>query len=252
MSTVNSLRRFWEGLGAFRPSLWPTLGAGFVVVCALGLCGWQVARDGERNAWLDVARAAWDLPGVDEAALAAPESAYFRDIILTGEWVEGALLEGGRRVVGGVGYGVFQVFETAGGRRLLVNRGNLRRADRDEGLAALTHGETVTLRGQLRPLPDSRSDAPVESPDLPPVWGRRNIAAIHGWVGDLEPGVYVWAGERLAEGEEPVPDPLLATGYGRVVRDNTSLHYAKQWLALALIIGLLWGWASFEANQRRR
>jgi len=251
MAMMDRLRSFRQGLGVFRPRLWPTLGAGFVVVTALGLCQWQVRRDGERNQYLDAARKAWDLPRVDEAALAAPDQVWFRDVTLTGAYTPRVMLEGGRRVDGAVGYGVLQVFETAGGRQLLVNRGDLRRADRDKGLAALDHGAPTTLRGQLRPLPAGGDNPPVESADLPPIWGQRNVGAIHAWAGGLEPGLWIWAGERLAPGEEPTPDPLLATGYGPAVRDNTSLHYAKQWFALALIIGALWGWASFEANQRR-
>lgn len=248
---IDRLRSSRQGLGAFRPRLWPTLGAGFVVVSALGLCGWQIQRDGVRNQHLITARAAWELPGVGPEVLADPFQALFRDITLSGSYQEQVMLEGGRRVGGSVGYGVLQVFETDGGQRLLVNRGDLRRADRDEGLAALDHGVPVTLRGQLRPLPESRDDLPIESPNLPPIWGQRHIGDIHVWVGDLAPGIWVWAGERLAEGQYPEPDPLLATGYGPVLRDNTSAHYAKQWLALALIIGALWSWASFEANQKR-
>ena len=251
MTSLDRIKSFRQQLGAFRPRLWPTLGAGFVVLAALGLCAWQIARDGVRNQHLDTARAAWELPGVGPEVLKSPDQALFRDITLTGTYLDQVMLEGGRRVTGEVGYGVLQVFETTGGQRLLVNRGTLRRADRDAGLAALDHGVPVTLRGQLRPLPESQEGPPVESPGLPPIWGQRHVAAIHAWVGDLEPGVWVWAGERLAEGEEALPAPLLATGYGRVVRDNTSAHYAKQWLALALIIAGLWGWASFEAHQRR-
>lgn len=252
MSLSDRIRSFHRGLGAFRPRPWPTLGAALVVVTTLGLCGWQLQRDGERNQHLPAAQAAWGLARVDQASLAADLDGHlFRDVALTGAYQAPVMLEGGRRVAGGVGYGVLQPFVTTSGLRLLVNRGNLRRADLEPGIAALTQGEPQTLHGQLRPLPQGRSDAPVTSAALPPIWGRRNIGAMHAWVGDLAPGVYLWAGEPLSAGQEPAPDPLLATGYGPVVRDNTSLHYAKQWLALAIIIGLLWGWASFEANQRR-
>jgi cytochrome oxidase assembly protein ShyY1 len=228
------------------------LGAGLVLVTALMLCLWQIRRDGERNQYLALARSAWEMPPLDQVEMTGALDQYlFRDVILVGQFEAPIMLEGGRRVGSLVGYGVLQPFATTDGRRLLVNRGNLRRSALEPGLQSLALAVEVVLAGQLRPLGGSADASPVLSQGLPPIWGRRSIAAIHAWAGGLVPGIYLWAGERLETGQEAEPSPLLASGYGPVLRDNTSLHYAKQWFALAVIIGLLWGWASFEANQRR-
>ncbi len=247
LSALQRLRR------EFRPRLWPTLGAGVCVVVLLSLCTWQVRRDAFKNRHLDQARAAAERPVLEGSAVVdSGQQAWFRDVRLEGRFEEPVCLEGGRKVAGVIAYGVLQPFETVDGWRVLVDRGELARGDLEEGLAALGADGPITLEGQLRPLPESRDEPPVISDALPPIWGWKHIGAIHAWVGEVHPGLYVRAGPRPGEGERPESASHLTGGYGPAVRNNTSAHYAKQWFALAVIVSLLWGWVSLEGNQRRR
>jgi cytochrome oxidase assembly protein ShyY1 len=245
-------REFRATLGPFRPRLWPTVGTLVVVIGAMGLCAWQVQRDGQRNEHWEVSKNAWSLPRL----VAVPDPSetaqnLFREVSLKGRFVSSVMLEGGHEAFGVAGYGVFQVFETAGGARVLVLRGSVRRAALEAVVQTMESDEGVTLRGQIRPLPSGPIQAPIEVEGLPPIWGRRNLSSIHAWTGLLMPGIFVIAGERLGESSRNTSGEIATAEYGPPERDNTSLHFAKQWFALALIFVLLWIWVSFESHQRR-
>jgi cytochrome oxidase assembly protein ShyY1 len=249
---MNEFQQFRANLGPFRPRRWPTIGTFAVVFVLMGLCVWQIQRDGERNRHWQISKTAWSLSRLS----VVPETSevhrsYFREVALEGEFVPPIMLEGGHDASGVAGYGVFQSFETVGGARVLVLRGSVRRPEVEEVVDRLKNEPPNLLRGQIRPLSPSKARPPIEVEGLPPIWGRGNVLSIHTWAGALQPDFFVIAGEREDETSPRLSNGLVSMAYGPPVRDNTSLHFAKQWFALAIIFVLIWIWISFEAHQRR-
>ena len=72
------------------------------------------------------------------------------------------------------------------------------------------------------------------------------MVGIHRHAEDVLPGVYLRAGPALQEDEEPRIEGALAVGYRPYTKRYDSLHYAKQWAAMAVILLGLWGWSSWE------
>jgi len=216
-----------------------------VGVLILGrLSVWQLQRHEFKNRFVEEAGAAASLPEVDgiSSDLHEVTAILFRHVRLQGHWEGPVLLEGGRSMKHGPGYGVMHRFVTTEGVGVLVDRGEVSRPEQ-----ALTLPLGPAVGGRLAPLPEGRDRAPVAGTD-PAIWPRKSLVGIHHRAGDVLPGVYLRAGPRLAPGVEPTLEGDLAVGYRPYTKTNSSLHYAKQWAAMALILAGLWGWASWERS----
>lgn len=226
----------------------PTLATFVGLLILLNLSAWQLRRHAFKNRWVEHAHAVEGMPVIDGPALGDGDLTplAFRHVRLQGAFRGEVMLEGGRRMKDGPGYAVLQVFETAD-YAVLVDRGEIPAAERDSTLAVVATQRPTSVQGQLRPLPDRGDHEPVSPTATPLVWPSRSLPGIYRHAGDgLLPGVYVRAGRALEPGQEPVPDPVLADGYRPIVKSYTSLHYSKQWAAMALILLGMWGWVSWK------
>lgn len=204
----------------------PSRGVRVLAVCAsliaFGLCAWQIRRDGERNEGREAALLVEGAPVLGDLDAPAP----WRRVAWTGSWDEAALMAG-RPVEGARGYGLLQVFTRADGRRILVDRGGLPA----DGVRLPAPG-AGRLEGQIRPAKSGESAA-VEGHGTR-IWPHGAWAAAAAALG-AEASFFVVSG--AADGA-----PTGGPGYDGFelvpARDDTSLHYASQWFAIALI-GLL-------------
>ncbi len=230
-----------------RPRLIPTLVSAAAILVLLSLCGWQLQRHSVKAGAERRARVASALPALDlEGPLGELEPLIYRHVRIAGAFEGPAVLEGGRELRGAPAYAVLQSFRTDGDQRLLVLRGLIGPTEREAAVARLLARPARRVEGQLRPAEGLPEAAPVnEGADLL-IWGRRGIAGVHRWMGELEPDVYLAAGLPLAEGESTPVEGGIGTGYIPVVERRDSLHYASQWFAIAGIVFGLWGWASLE------
>ena len=243
--------------GVLRPRLVPAVATIAAVIVLANLSAWQLRRHEFKNRHKDamVAAASLDPIGLD-AADADLEALLFRAVTVTGSFVPPMMLEGGRSIDFVGGYGLVQPFETTGGLRLLIDRGELRREGM-EGVLERLRGESgrVTLRGQLRPLPSGEAKAPIQNTSNPPIWPGRGLVGMHAHVSGIAPGVYLRVGKPIAATDRPRPDPDfdadLASGYVAIVADYSSAHYAKQWAAIAGVVLLLWLWATLDRSASR-
>ncbi len=225
------------------------------VLVLLSLCKWQFERHSFKNRHVPLAQAAQGLPVLDAANL-SPESLdrdLYRHVRLSGRFVGEPLLEGGRQLGRRPGYALLQAFEASEGQALLVDRGELMLSDRVEVLRRVAELGGQSVEGQLRPLPDSSLRPAASDGGSQLIWPRNSLVSIHHHAAlshDLLPGVYLRAGPFLEAGETSEEGELLSTGYGAPRIRYDSLHYAKQWLAMALILVGLWAWAGFVRGRR--
>ncbi len=206
--------------------------AGALSVLTLGLCAWQLERDGERNVGRELALQRGDAPALDDSvplhADLAWNTATFRGRLLPPAVLLSGIHDKQR------GYDLAQVLQRADGSLLLVDRGWVSSEAAPVTVAGATRAEGLVITGQLRPL---TGDAAVESVDghgtrIWPPGARRSAARSLG----ADESLILVAGQLDGA---PTGAPGLADGFDRVPeRDNTSLHYATQWLAISGI-GLL-------------
>jgi cytochrome oxidase assembly protein ShyY1 len=228
--------------GRLRPRLTPTLATLIGVVILGRLCVWQLDRHQFKNRWVEQAHAAAVMPEVEgiSSDLHEVTAILFRHVRLEGRFDGPVMLEAGRGLKHGPGYAVVQRFVTTDGVGLLIDRGEVVSA-----AEALSLSSPTSVEGRLAPLPEDHDRDPVPGTD-PEIWARRSMVGIHRRAGEVLPGVYLRAGQALAPDADPVPAPVLATGYRPYKKRYDSLHYAKQWAAMALILLGLWSWASWE------
>jgi cytochrome oxidase assembly protein ShyY1 len=238
--------------GVIRPRLVPTIATIGAVIVLANLSAWQLRRHAFKNRHKPAMEAALVLGEVElDGQDVDLDALLFRAVRLRGSFAPPIMLEGGRSIDFVGGYGVLQPFETTGGLRLLVDRGELHREGMEAVLKRLG-GETgiVTLTGQLRPVPDGEAKSPVPDTIDPPIWPPRGLVGIHAHVAGIAPSVYVRMGKPIASSDRPRPDPKvdpdLASGYVAVIANYSSAHYAKQWAAIGVVVMILWLWASLE------
>jgi len=225
------------------------------VLVLLSLCKWQLDRHTFKNRHVPLAVAAQALPVLEGDSLSGEslEGELYRHVRLSGRFVGEPLLEGGRQLGRRPGYALLQTFQSSQGLLLLVDRGELLLADRTEALKRVEALEALSVDGQLRPLPESSLRSAVSTAEGPLIWPRNSLAGIHGHAAgshDIVPGVYLRAGPLLQEGESSEEGELLSTGYRAPKTRYDSLHYAKQWFAMALILVALWAGAGFVRGRR--
>lgn len=207
--------------------------AGGCAGIALLLCRWQVHRDGERNEGRERALVVAGLPPLGDTDPADATGAW-RTVAWSGQFTGPAELLAGTQMGGELGYDVVQAWARPGGERVMVNRGWVSAEGVDLVIQkAQTLGDTH-LTGQLRPVSAPTGETPVIGHGTR-IWGAGHTGAAAEAV-DASRTVYVVAGSPDGSpgdnkpptgGFTPIPE-----------RDDTSLHYASQWLFIAAI-GLL-------------
>lgn len=210
--------------------------AAILVVVALGLCAWQVRRHGERNVGRGLAIAVAGLPplgggeGIEAASL-------WRMVEWRGRFEGVPELIAGRMQGGDLGYGVAQCFVREDGLVVLVDRGWVRANSVAGTVNRLSPGGPATLRGQLRPVDGSSTSLPVAGHGAR-IWpGRAWAALVNSLPVPVSQDHYVV--EALQADEKQ--DETLPKGsiVGVPARDDTSLHYASQWFAIAGVLAIV-------------
>lgn len=215
----------------------PRLAGLTVVVVGLSLCAWQLRRDGERNEDREAALRKEDAPSLGDDEIPAggdalPDgSAAWVRVAWSGHYVPGAVLESARSEDHERGYGLLQLFARDRGGSILVDRGWVA-VDATTAAVAAADADLAPrlLVGQLRPLPP-RGDFPsFTSPGGATIWPPEARGEVAGRLGATVP-LHVVAGG--ADGARTTDHPA-ADGFTVVPeRDDTSLHYASQWFAIA-------------------
>lgn len=215
------------------PRTSPVIRAGAVVVIlgGLGLCGWQIQRDQERNAGREAAMLVAGAAVLTDGGGEAP--AAWRVVSWHGRYVGTAELISQRVEKDQRGYGLVQRFQREGGETVWVDRGWIP-ADAVPTRLAAAAGDTgpTVLEGQLRPIEGAADVEPVVGHGGARIWPPKAWASIQATTPASLP-LYVVAGRTdggrnegglALDGFEPIPS-----------RDNTSLHYASQWFAVAMV-----------------
>ncbi|MEM7545995.1 MAG: SURF1 family protein [Pseudomonadota bacterium] len=144
----------------------------------------------------------------------------------------------------GPGYRIIQPFDMTDGRRVMVTRGFVPVAQKNEGGAAarptpVPKGE-MEIIGALR-WPDERGDGqPFGSRDN--VWTNRNLAVMADLFGTEE--VLIVAETSTAVDDWPIPQPIEAVNV-----TNNHLEYALTWATLALAWAAMTGWLVFRPQK---
>lgn len=204
---------------------------------ALALCAWQVRRDGERNEGREIAIAVADLPALGDADPVDASSAW-RMVAWNGRFEGAPELIGGRMEGDALGYGVAQRFMRADGLTVLVDRGWVPADEAERAVARLVSDDEVRLVGQLRPALGSGVAPPVAGHGTR-IWpGKAWPSILKTLDGRIYVVLYVVSGptSKVFEGDESEPKGSVV---GVPVRDDTSLHYASQWFAISLILGIV-------------
>lgn len=197
---------------------------------ALGLCRWQVLRDGERNAGREAALQVADSPVVTEN-VPVDEALAWRVVRWRGHYEGSPQLLAGRQEKSVLGYGVAQAFVREDGVRLLADRGWIPVESVEGQVSELARSEDAVLVGQLRPA-TGKTDATPLAGHGTAIWTASAWPSIQAATSTDGPLILVAGGE---EGHRTSGRPPLG-GFQRVPeRDQTSLHYAAQWFAIAAI-----------------
>ncbi|WP_209426337.1 SURF1 family protein [Pararhodobacter sp. SW119] len=205
--------------------------AGVAVLMSLGF--WQLSRLDQKLAQIAAIEARIGDAPRPLPAQPDPEADRFRPVTVTGRYTGAVAHVLSSREGFGPGSRVIAEFETAEGRRLLVDRGYLPAAARESaGFAS----ETFTLSGNLDWPQDTDSYTP--EPDLDRnLWFARSVVPLSRHLG-TEPVMVV------ARSDAPVPrlvtDPVNSAGLR-----NDHLEYAITWFLLAatwagMTLFLLW------------
>lgn len=210
------------------------LGAAFVMVAALALCGWQLRRDGERNAGREIALTLADTAPLGDDVPVDVSAAWHR-VAWSGRWDGAPELIAGRMAHEKLGYGLVQRYARADGTVVMVDRGWVPVEALESVSTRLTHQTDAPLTGQLRPATGRE--------DIRPTIGHgTRIWPAKAW-GTINPANGVVSGVYVIEGSPTGADngvPPVENGFAIVPdRDDTSLHYAAQWFAIAAIGGIV-------------
>ena len=210
--------------------------AAVLMLLALGLCVWQVRRHGERNVGRGLALAVEALPPLRDGDLVGAASLW-RMVEWRGRFDGVPDLIAGRMQGHDLGYGVVQCFVREDGRAVMVDRGWVLAASVAGTVARLTPGAPATLRGQLRPVDGSSTSLPVAGHGAR-IWpGRAWAALVNSLPVPVSQDHYVVEAVQADEKQdETLPKGSIV---GVPARDDTSLHYASQWFAIAGVLAIV-------------
>ncbi|MCK6525720.1 SURF1 family protein [Myxococcota bacterium] len=225
---------------------------GVVNLARLGL--WQLRRNDETAAVVAELKERQALPpgGAELLGLTGDEANFRRLRLDVVAQAEPYALLAGRYVGGEPGYHLIQRVTVPAAppgapNELLVDRGWIPLDGAEERARSL--GGPMTLSGVARASAEFDAEAPP-SPD-----GRRwRVMApttIREALGAKTPDWFMIAGEPLAEGEQPKPDVLPASGYHNTIRTRPHLEYAWTWFGLSATLGIA-GVVALWVSQRAR
>ncbi|MCB2121002.1 MAG: SURF1 family protein [Rhodobacteraceae bacterium] len=206
---------------------------GIAILMSLGL--WQLRRLEWKETMLAEIAARIDAAPVALADVAAPDRDrdVYLPVTLTGHTTgqEALVLSGQKNV--GAGYEVIAVFETDGGRRILLDRGFIR----EEARATPRPPVDLNVTGNLHWPQDADAYTPPPDPATG-LWFARDVAAMSATLGTEPLMVVIRTAEGAAQGIEP--RPVDTSG---IVNDH--LEYAITWFSLAgvwagMTLYLLW------------
>lgn len=201
--------------------------AGCTVLVWLGL--WQVGRLQWKEAVLADIAARIDAPAVSVPVLPDPDAHRYLPVRVEGRTTGSEIDVLVSLKDTGAGYRVISAFETAGGRRIMVDEGFILSSERD----LERPGVAMTVTGNLH-WPDE-VDGFTPEPDLSDgLFFARDVDAM-ARVLDTEPVLVV---ARSVTGTDPRATPLPVTTEGI---PNNHLGYAVQWFGLAIV------WAGMTA-----
>jgi surfeit locus 1 family protein len=193
---------------------------GAAVLVALGF--WQVDRLGQKEAMLAAIKAKISAATGPLPATPDPEADRYRPVAVDGRFLEGEILVlTGQKGVG-AGYSVIAPFETAEGRRILVDRGFLPEAEK----GSARPGGEARIEGNL--------DWPREADSFTPepdraqgLWFARDVDSMAEALG-TEPVLLVL--RTTSQTDLPMtPQPVDTSGI-----PNDHLEYAVTWFTLAI------------------
>jgi len=210
------------------------------VAILIGLCIWQVQRLEWKEALIATLEARLSSTPVAMPADPGPGDEFLR-VAVSGRF-EGATGSHGFADAPFLttrdrepGYRIIQPFTLSDGRRVMVDRGFLPAALKNESGRATrptpAPAQEVTLTGALR-FPEERADPPFGARDN--VWVARDLSAMARVFG-AEPVLVVAETPTAVGGPWPRPMPL------RVDLPNDHLNYAITWGSLALIWAVMSG-----------
>ena len=210
--------------------------AGFAVLVALG--SWQVRR----LAWKESVLAEIDSRiAADPVSLPAtldPEGDRYLPVHVSGT-IDGdaelLVLVSVKRV--GPGYRVIAPFETADGRRILLDRGFVREADRD----AVRMSGRADVTGNLHWPRETDSYTPPPDPKTG-TWFARDVPAMAAELG-TDPVMIVAASQT-----DPSVTPMPVDSAGV---PNDHLQYAITWFSLAAIWATMTGYFLWRTRAGR-
>lgn len=194
--------------------------AGAAVLAGLGL--WQLQRLAWKEGILSAIAARMDEPPAPLPALPDAARDAYMPVTVAGAFTGQALDVLVSRKQVGPGFRVLAVFQTDGGRRVLVDRGFVPDEERGAGHAA---GGPLAVTGNLH-WPDE-IDGYTPPPDAKTgIWFARDLPAMAAALG-AEPVLVV---ARSETGDGIVPWPVDTSGI-----PNDHLGYALQWFLLAVV-----------------
>lgn len=210
------------------------VGAAIVLVACALLARWQFQRDGERNAGRELALALEGAAPLGDDAPVDGTAAWHR-VVWHGRYDGAPELIAGRMAHETLGYGLTQRYLRTDGVVVMVDRGWVPVDQLEEVLPRLTRETEAELVGQVRPE-EGRDDIRPVIGHGTRIWPARAWATINRGNG-VGTGVYVVEGGPEGENRGKTP---IENGFAVVpVRDDTSLHYASQWLAIGAIAGIV-------------
>lgn len=194
---------------------------GAALLLALGF--WQLDRLGQKEAMIAAIEARIAAGPVPLPAAPGPEADRYLPVTVEGRFGAGDILVLSPRKGLGAGYRVIAPFETAEGRRILVDRGfvpEARKTDPRPGGAARLTGNLDWPRetDRFTPAPDRASG----------LWFARDVPAMAGALG-TEPVLLVL--RETSQAVPPIgPQPVDTAGI-----PNDHLGYAVTWFSLAVV-----------------
>lgn len=208
--------------------------AGVALLMSLGF--WQLSRLGEKQAQIAAIEARLHDAPAPLPAAPDPAADRYRPVAVTGAYTGEAVHVLASRAGAGPGSRLIAAFETAEGRRILIDRGFLPEAARGAAERAPPAQGPVTVTGNLDWPQDADRFTPA--PDLARnLWFSREVPPLAAHLG-TEPVMVVARSDAPLPGLMPVP---LDSANVR----NDHLYYAVTWFLLAaawagMTLYLLW------------
>jgi surfeit locus 1 family protein len=194
----------------------------FVLAALISLGNWQVRRMAEKAEYIADVEARLDAAPVPVPARLAPEADQFLSVTATGAFTgpDIRVLVSTRDY--GAGYRIIQAFES-GGRRILVDRGYIRVAEKDTPRPA----GAATVTGNLH-WPDERDSYTPENDLTNNTWYARDVSALADTLQTEE--VLIVARYETPESAKILPLPLDTSAI-----PNRHLEYIITWYGLAAV-----------------